>query len=620
MFIKESKNPKTGRISLVIAYSYASGIKGKSKHKQVANLGFLDELEKKYDDPMAYAQSVLEKTKEDFNTRSVLGTYELTSTSKLDKEEEIPVDQRLCKNFGSVVLSKVYHELGIHEFMNNRRRYTKAAYNHNVIFQMLIYNRILTPDSKKGAWENRGRWFMKSDYSLDDVYHSLDFFLHYRDDLMKKIHESITKQYKRNTLLMYYDVTNYYFESDVTDELREKGVSKEHNTHPIVQMGLFMDERGLPVSYNLFAGNNNDSTTLPKMIDDTFDKFDISNLIVVGDKGMMSGNNIAKIRLQHNGYVISHSPKRADKNFVKYILDDTDYVELYDEHTGKLVFKYKSRYAPREIAVIQINNETNEPILKADGKPKTVKSVINERQVVFYSEKYAQRQRFKRDKALKKAKMLMGKISKDGMTVNFGAAKYIRKDPIDKKTQQRLDDKHYIISLDEKKIKQEALVDGYYILCTNVVGLEEGERSFNKKCRYTKDGFFQLNKKVHEQDIIEMYRGLWKIEETFKVTKSDLKSRPAFVWTKNHIRAHFLICYVSLVILRLIQYRLKWKYSATEIREQLLLVVGRRQANNYQFSYFSQTLENIGNEFGIEFDREGLSQKEIKQIFGNSKV
>ncbi len=618
MFIKQSKNPKTGRVTLSISYSYS--VKGGSKHKQIVNLGFLDELEKKYDDPMAYARSVLEKTKEDFKTRSVLGTYELTTTSKLDKEEEIPVDQRLCKNFGSVVLSKVYHELGIHEFMNNRRRYTKAAYNHNVIFQMLIYNRILTPDSKKGAWENRGSWFMKTDYSIDDVYHSLDFFLHYREDLMKKIHESITKQYKRNTLLMYYDVTNYYFESDVTDELRQKGVSKNHSPHPIIQMGLFMDERGLPVSYNLFAGNNNDCTTLPKMIDDTFDKFDISNLIVVGDKGMMSANNIAKIRLQHNGYVISHSPKKASEEFVKYILDDTDYVELYDEHTGQLVFKYKSRYSPREIYVIQIDNKTNEPILKADGKPKTVKSVINERQVVFYSEKYAQRQRFKRDKALKKAEMLMGKISKDGMTVNFGAAKYIRKDPIDKKTKQRLDDKHYIISLDEKKIQEEALVDGYYILCTNVVGLEEGERSFNKKCRYTKDGFFQLNKKVDEQDIIEMYRGLWKIEETFKVTKSDLKSRPAFVWTLNHIRAHFLICYVSLVILRLIQYRLKWKYSATEIREQLLLVVGRRQANNYQFSYFSQTLEDIGNEFGIEFDREALSQKEIKHIFGNSKV
>ena len=184
----------------------------------------------------------------------------------------------------------------------------------------------------------------------------------------------------------------------------------------------------------------------------------------------------------------------------------------------------------------------------------------------------------------------------------------------------RLKGGSYIISLDEQRAEEETLLDGYYILCTNVVGIEKGERPFHKKCRYTPDGFFQLNKEVSEQDIIEMYRGLWKIEETFKVTKSDLKSRPAFVWTENHIRAHFLICYVSLVILRLVQYRLKWKYSASVIRDNLRKVVGRKQQNTYLFSHYNQALEDIGKEFGVDFEREHYTLQEIQKIIGKTKI
>jgi len=151
-------------------------------------------------------------------------------------------------------------------------------------------------------------------------------------------------------LLLYYDVTNYYFEIDEPDALREKGVSKEHRPNPIVQMGLFMDEKGLPVSYELYQGNANDSTTLPSMLDDTVVEFGMHKLIVVADKGMMSGDNIARIRLMHNGYVISYSLLGADQQFKEYVLDAAGYTEVRDRH-GVLVSKHKSRVTPREIWV-----------------------------------------------------------------------------------------------------------------------------------------------------------------------------------------------------------------------------------------------------------------------------
>jgi len=348
MFVGTLYEKKTGRTKLKIVESYRKD--GKVKQRMIKDLGYLDELEKHYDDPLSHFKAVAKQMTAEKNLAKETIQVMVPVNSPLARKESLSPEELPRKNIGYGVLSVLYHHLEIDYFLNNRRRYKKFKANLNSIFKMLIFNRALFPDSKKRAWENRGVFFEDTRYSLEDVYRSLDYFLQWRPALLKHLHAHLQSQYGRDTLLLYYDVTNYYFEIDEQDELRKKGVSKEHRPKPIVQMGLFMDEQGLPVSYNLYQGNANDSTTLPSMLDDTVVGFGMHHLIVVADKGMMSGDNIVQIRLLHNGYVMSYSVRGADRQFKDYVLDEAGYTENYDRE-GHLVSKHKSRFAPREIWV-----------------------------------------------------------------------------------------------------------------------------------------------------------------------------------------------------------------------------------------------------------------------------
>ena len=621
MFFKPVKNQATGRIAYTIAESYRDENK-KPRQKQILNLGFLDELEKVHDDPEAWARNLARKMTEEKNASNAPIRIEIVMDTVLVKRDPAKDHDSNRKNIGYSALSKLYHQLELHEFMDNRRRYTKAEYNLNTVFKVLVYNRALFPDSKLGAWERRGFFFEECDFSLPDVYRSLDFFLKHRSALLKQIHMMICREYGRDSFLFYYDVTNYYFETDYNDPddttkgeddperygLRKKGVSKEHKPKPIVQMGLFMDENGLPVSYDLYRGNMNDSVTFTECLDSTEEalKLEIKHRIHVTDKAMMTGDNVADIRLRHDGYVISESVRRVGKAFRTYVLDQKGYTCEYDKE-GNLTFMYKSRLHPKTITVTNIEG-------------KKVKETINERQIVFYSAKYARRAKKDRALAIEKARGKAGTTSTFGSDSHYGAAKYLKKTPFDKKDGTLLEDSSYLVTFDEEKLSKDEELDGYYIICTNVIGLAKGERPFRKKCRYTKDGYLQLNKTVTDMDIIEMYRGLWKIEETFKVTKTNMSARPVFVWTRAHIRAHFLICFVSLVLFRLLEFKLGWKYSATEIQENLAQACGTRlEQNLFVFDHYTSTLEEIGKSTGIDFSRKYLTVGDIRGVLAETK-
>lgn len=604
MFVSSFFNKKTGRTWLKIVEGYR--IDGKVKQRMIKNLGYLDEFQDTYDDPIAHFKAVAKQMTEEKKSRQTARLIQLDSEATLSKFEQLSPDAVNRKNIGYAAFSVLYHQLEIDYFLNNRRRYKKFEANLNSIFKMLVFSRALFPASKKGSWENRGLFFEDADYALEDVYRSLDYFLQWRPALLEHLHTHMKSQYGRDTLLLYYDVTNYYFEIDEADELRAKGVSKEHRPKPIVQMGLFMDEQGLPVSYDLYRGNTNDCTTLPKMLDDTVVEFGMHHLIVVADKGMMSGNNIAKIRLQHNGYVMSYSVRNANVPFKNYVLEETGYTEIRDGK-GNLVSKHKSRYAPREIWI-------------TDSENKRKKSIINERQIVIYSEKYARRARKERQKAIDKAQKQIWSLSKDAKASNYGSAKYLKKVPFDKATGEYDMKSNYIVFLDEERIDEDQRLDGYYVICTNVTGLVEGEKPFNKRCRYRTDGFFQLNRPVDDQEIIGMYKGLWRIEQTFKVTKSDLKARPVFLSTENHIRAHFLTCFVSLLLMRLMEYRLDWNFSSSSIQQALANASGTRIGSSlYVFDYYDSVLEAIGKDLGIDFSRQSLTAHEIKTLLAATK-
>ncbi len=380
MFLVKIPNKKSGRVFLQISEAYRSG--GKVKQRKVKALGYLDELEQLYEDPVAHFKDVAKQMTEEKRRLKETLNISIPVHRALESYEALDADQQNRKNLGYAACSVLYHQLEIDYFLNNRRRYKKFEANLNSIFKLLVFNRALYPDSKKGAWEQRGIFFEDTDYSLEDVYRSLDYYLQWRPALLNHLHQRMQALYGRDTLLMYYDVTNYYFEINESDEMRRKGVSKEHKPKPIVQMGLFMDEQGLPVTYDLFRGNMNDCTTFPLMLDDTVVNLGMHHLIVVADKGMMSGENIAKIRLQHNGYVFSYSVRSADKQFQQHVLNDQGYADTCDSE-GELVSRKKSRIAPRRIRV-------------TDERGKLVSTTINERQIVIYSAKYARKARQER--------------------------------------------------------------------------------------------------------------------------------------------------------------------------------------------------------------------------------
>ena len=602
MYLNQLIEKRSGRTLLL--FQESTTVEGKNKTWTVERIGYLDEFTDLYENPVEHFKEVARKRTAE---QKALRGSGIIKFNPLARHED---SKRRTKNIGYTALSVLYHQLEIDAFLNNRRRYLRFGANLNQIFQAMVYNRVLDPSSKLGAWKARELLFEKGDYSLEQFYRSLEHFLRWREDLIRHLHKQISRHYGRDEYLMYYDVTNYYFESDEVDELRENGMGKENRRKPIVQMGLLMDAEGLPVTYELFKGNTNDCVTFPQILDGAVFDLQVGHKIYVADKGIMSGDNLSRIIMQRDGYVISHSVRKADKKLREWIIDDPQdgpmnerFNCVYDKD-GKLRYKTKSRIVPRTIWV------TN-----AVGK--SVKHPINERQVVIYSTKYDRKAKAERQELIEATEADIMSLSKEAKNSSYGKLKYTKKVPFNKDTGEITEEgMTYITLSDDEQIEEDERYDGFYIICTNVIGIEEWEKPFTARHRFTKEGFFQLNRPVSDLDIFGMYKNLWKIEETFKVTKSSLRARPVFVWKIEHIRAHFLICFVSLLLFRLLQKRLDWKYSAKQIQTALSDAIGMQIDNYVFFERPDETLIAIGKNLGIDFERQSRSLAEIKKLKG----
>ncbi len=570
MYLKKTPNAH-GRIRLSIVDNYYDKQKKCSRQKTIESLGFLDELEQEYDDPISY-----------FSKR-----VELLNQQK--KEKQAPINftfydsDRLCigdnlrKNFGYTALSKIYHELEIDKFLKSRQRGSKEQYDANTIMKMLVFLRMLYPASKKASFDNRDILFEKTNYSLDDVYRCLSTIYKYKEDLQVWMNDKIRKNYGRDTSLIYYDVTNYYFETDEQTDLLRKGVSKEHRPNPIVQMGLFMDNNAIPITYELFAGNTNDCLTYRPNFGRIKKKFGLGRVISVADKGMTTGDNIWYTinTPTKDGYVFSMSVRGADKEMKNYVLNDDGYVWFGNE------YKRKSRKYPRTIYVTTTSG-------------KKMKKQVDEKQVVFWSEKFAARAKAEREAVLAKARDLAIHPSKYTKATTYGAAKYVKRIEYDKETGEILAAAS-VLDINEDLIKEEAALDGYYVLLTSEMD-ESDDR------------------------IIDMYRGLWRIEESFKITKSELEARPVYVWTNEHIEAHFLTCFVALTISRILEMQLGNKYSSGRILKSLSKAeCSLLQQNYYAFDYYDEVLKDIGNVIGIDFGKRIRTLGDIKNCLAATK-
>jgi hypothetical protein len=318
MFLRKAHNKKTGRTYLSIIQGYWDAKAKQSRTSTIKSLGYLDELTGQYPDPIAHFEAIIaEMNKERSDSQAV--------TITLDMNEQLQRGTVNRKNYGYSVFSIIYHELEIDRFLKNARRHEPFKFNTDAIMRLLVYSRLLYPASKRATVLNKDMFFENFDFSLDDVYDALTHFDIISDSLQQHLHEQVTEQYGRETDLVYYDVTNYFFEIDAEDDLRKKGPSKEHRRDPIVQMGLLLDKEALPISYKIFPGNTHDSQTLMPMLTNVKKRFGVNRIIVVADKGLNSGDNIAYNSILGDGYIYSKSVRGASKEFKEWVLDETGY-------------------------------------------------------------------------------------------------------------------------------------------------------------------------------------------------------------------------------------------------------------------------------------------------------
>jgi transposase len=580
MYLKKTYRKESGRTYLVIAQKYRNPKTNISTDRTIKSLGYLDVLEKKYDDPIAHFKEVARQMTEEENSEK-----KLTLSINMDEKLSVGTDSR--KNFGYAAILKIYHELGLDVFFKNKSRHENFDYNTNSIMIMLVVSRLLSPGSKKKAFEEKDRYFERFNFSLADVYRCLSHFSKIATEFQRYLNSQISAKYGRNTKTIYYDVTNFYFETDETDEFRKFGLSKEKRRDPIVQMGLAMDADGIPLHYELFPGNTVDKETFRPVIGEVRRNYDTGRIIVVADMGIITGDNIFYLQGKEkgknfNGYVFSFSVRGGTKEFKEFVLSDKGYVgndgKPADESTD---FKIKSRRIARDINVSLPSG-------------KKVKKTVYEKQVVFWARKYALKAQAEREEVLKKAHDLAANPQKYTKATSYGAAKYVKNLKFDEQTGEILEVKEHLV-FDSAKVAEEEKYDGYYAIVTSELDMSDTE-------------------------VIETYRGLWEIEETFRVTKGVLETRPVYVSLRDHINAHFLTCFLALTIMRIIQRKTGKLYSAEKIVECLNKIsCSNEHENIYLFDYRGEISDAIGEALGIDFSNKRLRLGDIKKFLAQAK-
>jgi len=579
MFVKQNKSHK----GILLTYTIGYRENGKVKHKNVETIGYLEDLKKKYDDPIAHFTKLAKnKSKNEINELVIKNL-----NSKLIDSNTAPI------NIGYFVLKSIYNSLNLNSVLKEKQKKLKIDYDLNSIMQLLVFSRILFPASKKETYNNRNVFFDNYNFSLIDLYRSLDYFQSLKDDLVACLWNETKNKYNRDASKTYYDCTNYYFEipyndTDLIDEdgniliknYRKKGPSKEHRPEPIIGMGLLMDSSGLPLTYDLYPGNESEKKTLLPTIRKVKRKFDVNKTIVVADRGLNTSDNTFFLagknddyHTEHDGYVYGQSVRGADQEFKDWVLKDDYEIDILNDDGEEISFKHKSRVVAKTITI------------ERDGSRKN-KVNIYQKQMVYYSKKYDDKQKKERALVIQKANDLIKNPGKYTRATSVGAAGYVNNISFNNKTGEVIAQN---LSLNEEKIKEEEKYDGYYSIVTS-------------------------EKNLTDIEIRNIYKGLWKIEETFKITKSVIEARPVYVWTKEHIEAHFLICFISLVIIRLLEKDLNNKYYSERIINSLKnLNITKLEHDIYIQNYSDEITKELSNIYSINYDNKYISLSNLKK-------
>lgn len=584
-------------------YFYESYYKnGKANQRCIESLGRLDELEKQFADPVSHFKKVAEeRTNEQRASRNASVMIDLAAA--MDTKEDN------LKNIGYIVLKELYKQLELDKFWRNIQKKTSARYDLEAIFRLLVLSRILYPGSKMDTFNKKENYFEKMEgFTLKDVYKALDLFDQYDTELQKWIYEHSSAICERDMSISYFDCTNYYFDIGRSDmdtfdddgtpvdkngnlteiKYRKRGPEKNHRPDPIVEMGLLMDKNGIPLAFDLFPGNESEKVHMRPIINRVKNEFGSGRVIFVADRGLNTSDNIYFLngdnKADYNprdGYVYGQSVRGADAEFKAWVLGGGYRTEhLKDDDGNEVTFTHKSRIHPK---TIQVN------VTVPGQKKKKKKSVsIDQKQMAYYSEKYARKQKRDRDIMIARAKDLIAHPKKYDKVTAAGSGAYVQNIAFDKSTGEIVEGRELV--LDEKKIAEEEKYDGYYSIVTS-----------------------ELNMSDHE--IRDTYRGLARIEETFKISKTEFESRPVFVWTNAHIEGHFATCFTALVLIRLLQTKLEGKYpigkTITSLRKYNCTQIDNTL---YQFVYYDEILEECGKIFHMELNKKYRTREQIRRL------
>lgn len=600
MYLRQIKRPQG--IYLAIQESYYDSSKKQSRTRTIESIGYLDNLRKEYEDPIAFfSQKAAAMTSEKKKEKS--------KTIVIDGSEKMDTNTDDILNVGYGILKHLYKELELDKFWNWKSRNLSVEFSVDQIFRLLVFSRILCPASKKGTFDNQNFYFEDfGDFSLDDIYHALDIICKNNEALQKWIFDHSEKLYDRDLSVSYFDCTNYYFdigrsdmdsfdekgncvdkEGNIVDaKYRKRGPEKNHRPDPIVEMGLLMDRNGIPLAFDLFPGNESEKVHMRPIINRIKQDFSNTRIIFVADRGLNTSDNIYYLNgdnkcdvNQRDGYVYGQSVRGADAEFRNWVLASGYKKDTVKTEDGKeIFFIHKSRIYPKELHV-----NVTKPGQRKPGK-KTVK--VDQKQMVYYSEKYAKKQKADREVMIERAKDLIKHPKKYDRVTSAGSAAYILNIAFDKSTGEIVDGKNLELNL--TKVREEAKYDGYYSIVTSELNMSD----------------FEMR---------DVYHGLSKIEETFKISKTEFSSRPIFVRTNEHIDAHFATCFTSLVLIRLLQAKLGNRYPAGKIIESLKkYCCVPLDANNYKFTYFDEILKTCGNAFDLELDNRYRTRQQIQRI------
>ena len=462
-----------------------------------------------------------------------LDTRRLERVQKLDEILQGKPDYGFAKTFniGSALLREVWvNDLNMPQVFRYLQKKSKIEYSYDEAAFLLCSQRILRPASKKKTFEMRDSDIIP--FSIDDInvfYRVLDRLSEDKHNIIRHINREISKRIKRKITVAFYDVTTYAFESRRADELKDFGLSKDHKVNEVqVVLGLVMDENGIPIDYDLFPGNTSEFGTLLPMIKRVKKDYGIKKLTVVADRGLNSNENLVGLKKIGCDFVIAQKLRNCSDEQKALVLSDTEWENTVDEN-GEILYKFKKIDVTKSIFETHINPETGK---KSQSSKPT--GTLDVQWVVSYSQARAKNDIDELERSIEKAKKAIQ--TRSSLTTSRGYRALI-------KTPKKAGK----LELNEEKIAEARRWAGYYAVCTNL----ENKTS---------------------KEIMKMYRNLWRIEDCFRVSKTTLEARPCFVWTEEHIKGHFMSCFISLVIEKYLRYVLKKKIDGItndEINEAL---------------------------------------------------